>query len=406
MRVGILGGGLLGCCAALALAERGIDVAVLDQNQSLLSRAATANEGKIHLGYMYAADPTFATARVMMTGALAFAPFMHRYAGISIERIKTSFAANYVVHRDSQHSAEAVIAYLTGVHRLVIEAASGRESAYFGLDLSMPLRSWRLSEREAMFNPQRVLAAFETPEVAIDPEALAVELRACIAGHPRIEVRFGQRVLRAARDEHGISVVSERADGQVIDRFDHVVNALWEGRLAVDGTMGYKPDRPWLHRLKYGIVLTLPQGLQSPPSITVVSGPFGEVVTHPDRRVYLTWYPECLQGISADVAPPRWPKQAPEPARSRILRGTVSALSDILPCLDPLNRASLADADVKGGVIVAWGSTDIVDPNSELHHRYEIGITSAGHYHSIDPGKLTLAPYFAEQCADRICGTA
>ena len=406
MRVGVLGGGLLGCCAALALAERGVDTVLVDQNQLLLSRAATANEGKIHLGYMYAADPTLATARAMMTGALAFAPFMHRYAGMAIERIKTSYTANYVIHRDSQHSAEAVAAYFADVHRLVAEAASGREKAYFGLDLAMPLRSWRPAEREAMFNPQRVLAAFETPEVAIDPDALAVTLRACIAGHPRIDVRLGQRVVSAARGDDGIGVVSERAGERATDRFDHVVNALWEGRLALDESMGYRPGRPWLHRLKYGIVVPLPRGQQFPPSITVVSGPFGEVVMHPDRRLYLTWYPQCLQAISTEVAPPQWPKHPAAPLRAQIVRGTVAALADIMPRLEPFNRADFADADVKGGVIVAWGSTDIVDPASELHRRYEIGITSAGNYHSIDPGKLTLAPYFAEQCAQRICGTA
>ena len=55
-----------------------------------------------------------------------------------------------------------------------------------------------------------------------------------------------------------------------------------------------------------------------------------------------------------------------------------------------------------GGVIVAWGRTDIDDPTSELHRRYEIGVTSNGGYHSVDPGKLTMTPYFAGICADRI----
>jgi glycine/D-amino acid oxidase-like deaminating enzyme len=46
MRVGILGGGLQGCCTALALAERAAKVTLFDKNDSLLSRAAVANEGK------------------------------------------------------------------------------------------------------------------------------------------------------------------------------------------------------------------------------------------------------------------------------------------------------------------------------------------------------------------------
>ena len=49
MDVGVLGGGLQGCCVALALAERGAKVTLFDKNSELLSRAAVANEGKTHL---------------------------------------------------------------------------------------------------------------------------------------------------------------------------------------------------------------------------------------------------------------------------------------------------------------------------------------------------------------------
>ena len=89
MRVGVLGGGLQGCCIALVLAERGVEVTLFDQNDTLLSRTAVANEGKIHLGYMYAGDPTLSTARTMMTGAFAFSPFFERYLG-QPERLRFS----------------------------------------------------------------------------------------------------------------------------------------------------------------------------------------------------------------------------------------------------------------------------------------------------------------------------
>jgi len=72
---GVLGGGLQGCCTAIALAARKVKVTLFDKNEMLLSRAAPANEGKIHLGYMYAGDPSLSTAKTMMAGALAFAPF-------------------------------------------------------------------------------------------------------------------------------------------------------------------------------------------------------------------------------------------------------------------------------------------------------------------------------------------
>jgi hypothetical protein len=180
------------------------------------------------------------------------------------------------------------------------------------------------------------------------------------------------------------------------------VNALWDGRLELNETLGFRAGRPWLHRLKYGVNFRLPPNVRPPPSATFVLGPFGEVVTYANGVIYLTWYPECLQAISRDVTPPDWPTYPPEPLRSRILTGTFRALSGIVTSLRNLNATNLPEAGVKGGVITAWGETDIYDPTSELHRRYEIGVTSNGHFHSIDPGKLTMVPYFAEVCAERI----
>jgi glycine/D-amino acid oxidase-like deaminating enzyme len=95
MRVGVLGGGLQGCSAALALAERGAEVVLFDKNNALLSKTAVANEGKIHLGYMYAGDPTLSTAKTMMTGALSFAPFLEGFLGHLGRSFSVSIPATY-----------------------------------------------------------------------------------------------------------------------------------------------------------------------------------------------------------------------------------------------------------------------------------------------------------------------
>ncbi len=47
---------------------RGVPVTLVDENADLLTRTAVANEGKVHLGYMYAADPSLRTARTMLAG--------------------------------------------------------------------------------------------------------------------------------------------------------------------------------------------------------------------------------------------------------------------------------------------------------------------------------------------------
>jgi glycine/D-amino acid oxidase-like deaminating enzyme len=403
MRVGILGGGLQGCCVALALADRGVDVTLFDRNDRLLSRAAVANEGKIHLGYMYANDPGCSTARVMMQGALAFAPFFSRHLGLPKDAMTVSRPATYVVHRDSQRSPDQVSQYIASVHALIREAAAARPDAYFGRDLSDQPRLWSTAQREAELDPEVALAAFDTPEVAIDPAALAGAVRDRIGADPGIEVRLGHEVI-SVDQATGLEVELQAEGGIARERFDHVVNALWDGRFAINARRGLRPDRPWLHRLKYGVSFRLPPGAALPPSATFVSGPFGEVVSYGDGLTYLTWYPVCLRGISHDVAPPHWPTYPLEPLRSQLLNGTLNAMAELVLSLRGLESSQLENVIVKGGVIVAWGQTDIYDPASELHRRFEIGVTSTGRFHSVDPGKLTMAPCFADVCAGRILG--
>lgn len=404
MRVGILGGGLQGCCAALALADRGAQVTLFDRNAALVSRAGLANEGKIHLGYMYAGDPSLRTAKTMITGALTFEPFLKRYLSSSAPAFKTSMPASYVIHRDAQRPPEEIAGYFEQVHQVITDQISGCPTRYFGMDLTARPRRWSAAEREAAFNAELAVDVYETAEVAINPVAIAEELRHAISLHPRIELRLGCQVTGAVEELSGVTVLGSDADGVVEERFDQVVNALWDGRLALNEAVGMPAGRAWIHRLKYGVSFRLPQSAEMPPSATFVLGAFGEVVSYGDGLTYLTWYPACLRAMSRDITPPNWTNFPGEPVRSEVLKDTLDALSEIVFALRGLEPERLPEAVVKGGVIVAWGATDIYDPRSELHKRYEIGLTSKGRFHSIDPGKLTMAPYFAVQCAERVLG--
>jgi hypothetical protein len=77
-------------------------------------------------------------------------------------------------------------------------------------------------------------------------------------------------------------------------------------------------------------------------------------------------------------------------------------MREIIPALAGLDETELTRDDVRGGVIFAWGETDIDDPSSELHERHAIGPQSHGRYHTVDTGKLTTAPLFGKRLADTI----
>ena len=182
--------------------------------------------------------------------------------------------------------------------------------------------------------------------------------------------------------------------------YDHVVNALWDGRLAIDRTAGLASPQPWLYRLKDYVRVRPPNGAR-PPSTTIVLGPFGDVVAYAGGELYLSWYPAGMRATSSDLGPPAAPPRGGADD-DRLRRETHAGLVRTVRGLDEVRYA---DSRVGGGVIVARGRTDIDDHSSELHERWRIGPTSTGRYHSIDTGKLTTAPLFAKTVADRILAT-
>ena len=60
--------------------------------------------------------------------------------------------------------------------------------------------------------------------------------------------------------------------------------------------------------------------------------------------------------------------------------------------------------DATSGVIFAWGESDIGDPDSKLHDRYQIGVHTLDRYHSVNTGKYTLVPYLGLKAAERVLG--
>ena len=171
---------------------------------------------------MYAGDPTLSTD-----------------LGQPAHSFSVSVPATYIVHRDSQLSAEAVAAYLKTVHELITEAAKDKNRVYFGQDLQSPLREWSAAEKATAFNPELALAALSTPEIAINPIALAHKLRECIAARPLIEVHCGRTVIDVKLDRLRICVHSEGKEGKAEDSFDCVVNALWDGRRKLNDAAGF-----------------------------------------------------------------------------------------------------------------------------------------------------------------------
>ncbi|MGZ8815948.1 MAG: FAD-dependent oxidoreductase, partial [Mycobacterium sp.] len=101
MTVAVIGGGIQGCLAAIELELRGHQVVLFERDQALMMGASRWNEGKIHLGHLFAKDPSLRTARALVDGATRFNALTSGYLESSLDFVARSSSFVYAVHRRS-----------------------------------------------------------------------------------------------------------------------------------------------------------------------------------------------------------------------------------------------------------------------------------------------------------------
>lgn len=399
----VLGAGLQGAGVALELARRGVPVTLVDQDELALNRASLRNEGKIHLGLIYANDRSRRTAFLQLDGALRFRAIVGRWLGPDAEWLVTSTPFHYLVACDSLLDPDACASHYRAVQTRCRERLAADPSLdYLGARPDMLFRPLTNAELTAHFDPARFSAGFATSELALDTAPLAASMRRALAGSPRVELRFSHVARTLERDAGGFRLEGEGPDGRWRIRARQVVNACWERRLPFDCQLSLAPPADVLHRLKFRVVVRLPRELRGAPSVSMVLGRYGDVVIRLDGTAYLSWYPSGLRGWSQDIEPPRsWDaacRGEVEPALAREVGGEILAGIDAWYPGIARSEPILVDA----GAIVAIGRSDVDDAASGLHDRTRIGVSSHDGYHSVDTGKLTTAPMFAVTAADRV----
>jgi hypothetical protein len=340
---------------------------------------------------------------MLLRGAVHFDSALRRLTGRARPADLISRPFQYVVHRTSQLSADSIAAHFESVadRYRALRGATGLSYFDHASDFVWEPMSGRALRAE--YDERRIAAAFRTAEVSVDPAKVAEMLCQAVAERDAIRFHPGRRVEGVRIDSTERPRIVLAGEGTV-GPYDEVVNALWQDRLRVDATAGVHPGRPWLHRYKLAIHVAGATG-SPPPSTTIMLGEYGDIVDFGGGRHYLSWYPACKLGEWREVQPPDLTPQLDDVLRRRVLDACLASLTELVPSVRTLDL-SRATIEVKGGYIFAWGRSDIADPDSELHCRSDIGIHSAGRYHSIDTGKYGMAPYFAELLAERLCGKA
>ncbi|MDQ1380387.1 MAG: hypothetical protein QOJ71_1106 [Actinomycetota bacterium] len=400
-RVAVLGAGIMGSSTALHLARLGVPVTVFDHENAPFRGASRWNEGKIHLGFLYAADPTLGTARAVLPGGLDFKDQVETLTAIALGPVTTPGDDLYLVHRDSVTAPGAAARYFAAVSELV---RSHPEAHRYLTDASRT-RVERLSPAELfdLADPSVVVAGFRVPERSVDTNRVADAFVDALDGEPLIELRPGRHVTGVAslgeqRDRWRVHTTNGR-DGDAHDEdgpFDVVVNALWEGRPRVDRTVGHRPDSAEHHRYRVSLFVRTATALE-PRSAVLAVGPFGDVKSYGERDFYLSWYPTGLLARAEAVDPPPVPALN-DGERERIATEVFATLGHVLPWVRDIERAA-ADVRVQGGWVYSQGGGLLDDPVAAVHRRDRLGISRLGSYFSVDTGKYSVAPTLAERLA-------
>ena len=364
--------------------------------RSRLFHASRWNEGKIHLGFLYAADPSLRTALRLLPGGLAFKGIVEQLLSVSLDHCITREDEIYMIRRDSIVNPDAAAHYFKQVKHLLQDL---EKSAGYLVDVSNPtVEVLSRQEIELIADPRQIAAAYRVPERSVSTNWLADRYAEAISLERLIEPMLRSRVVRVQSNGSKSGQWDVETETETHGPFDYVVNALWEGKLLIDSLLGLQPQSEWSHRYRLSLFVRTTRPVRS-PSIVFMIGPFGDAKNYNDRDFYLSWYPAGL--IKEDHSMrPNYP-ELDDIKGSQIEFAIVKELGTLFPSVNAIyeQRESLRLA---GGWVFAMGAGSLAEPTSTLHRRDRLGIRRSGTYISVDTGKYSMAPYLAQSVSTLI----
>lgn len=385
----IIGSGIQGCTIALQLVSRGYEVNLIEKNSRLYSQASVQQEGKIHLGFIYAMDTSTKTSERLLYDALHFSPILDQLIGMKINwnRLKST-RFNYLIAVDSMMDQEKLMQHYHDLNYKYHSLLEDPNLHYLGerpgslIDES--------STRKFRYNFNKICQVIPSVEHSIYPEDLRKIVIRKIRDTP-INILPGHNVTAVRRTSFGFETICKSVTGHLVIPSDIVINAAWDGKRKIDRTMGLQDTDIWSLRIKMGLIFdNIHTKLDS---FSMVQGSYGDLVIYPvQRQMYMSWYSHCLlQQTSEDELDQEGKALcASEIRMSEVeteIEQTIQSFQEILNIKDLSypNR-------VKAGAILARGHQSITRPESQLHRRNDPPIESHDGYFSVNTGKFTSAP--------------
>lgn len=373
--VTILGGGIGGCATALALAESGANVTIIDRSE-LLSGTSDRTPGRMGLGFHYLSDPDTA-----LTYLRATIEFVTKHPGFMIGE-KDADAHHlshglYLVTKDSFVPASVIMERTKQIqmeYAALVEA--DKSNAVFGPPESF-YRVLDSREYAKDIAVDKVDLAIETQEHLLDWPEFKKYMLEKITSHPNITIEKHHKVIGAAYAKNGgFTISTQTANGQLrsIDS-GYVVNATWENIEAIDHKMGFPmAQNSRTNRLKLLVEIDIPQEFHNKPSMFFCMGPHGMFSNMGNGIGRITYAPVTNYGNNMDLDVPaqyrKWLDHGLSPQETEEYgKKIVDGVAQYIPALKGANIRSILP-----GIVKSKGEVDIYAPNSDFHKRDYSGV--------------------------------
>lgn len=263
----VIGGGVFGCHAAIFLAKQGKRIALIEQEDKLITRASIVNQARLHAGYHY--PRSIATARS---------------SDKFVERFGTEFA--HCINRDFVHY------YAIAQRGSLTEPRQFQAFCdYLGIPC-VPL------ENHATFNYEQLSAVFSCREYSFDPHLLANEYRQRVNALQNIELLLGSRVGCAEKKDSQWKLV---VDGCSLSA-GMVVNATYSSINTINRQFGQQ-SIPLMHEIAEMAFVRTGEAFKD-SALTIMDGPFCSLMPYGKSGLHsLSSVAYTHQRVSYDTEP-------------------------------------------------------------------------------------------------------
>ncbi|CDZ77575.1 bifunctional tRNA (mnm(5)s(2)U34)-methyltransferase/FAD-dependent cmnm(5)s(2)U34 oxidoreductase [Legionella massiliensis] len=380
----VIGAGAAGFSAALALANRGYKVKLIER-QTLGAGSSGRNPGRMGHGFHYV---DVETAKMYLRASIQV---QRTYPGYLVGGDKLSDDhflrhGRYFITKDSDNTPTEILATYAAIKeeykRLIAEDP---DNEVFG-PVDKFFRVLDPEEYETVVNMDKIALGVETAERLFDWKSFATNIRNKILEHPNITLHEHTEVVSIEHGEYGdkrfiLKAKQRLANGAVVDsnyETDYVVNSTWQNIEELNDQLGLvMVPGARTNRLKSLLVVKLPESLKNANSMFFCMGQHGMFSNLGNGYGMLTYANvtnmAAFAGLNIDENTKRLLDGGATAAeKSKIASEMLAGVAKYIP-----EMKNAEAVDVVFGIVQTEGKltlAELKDPKSSVHRRNYHGV--------------------------------